>query len=110
MQFKNPFKSLFQKSKPKVSFKFLTDIPEHLADNTIYIIGERAQHWLVIFYCPCGCRETISLNLLKETRPRWRFITRWSQLTLYPSVWRTVGCKSHFNVKKNKIVWCNLDY
>jgi len=110
MQFKSLFESIFKKSSSKkMSFRFMKDIPEHLEDNRIYIIGEKKYYWSIIFYCPCGCGEIISLNLLKEARPRWRFSIRWGKISLTPSIWRTVGCKSHFNVKWSKVKWCFYD-
>jgi hypothetical protein len=107
------FKSLeafyFWTSRPKIQFrykyKFCKDEPEELEQKVIYIIGEHPYLWKICFRCPCGCNEVISLNLLKEANPRWRFTIRWRKISIYPSIWRKVGCKSHFYIKKGKVNW-----
>ena len=91
-----------------VSFVFRKDVPEVVDRGVIYIIGERPYFWAITFCCPCHCGEIITLNLLKDANPKWRFFIKWGKVTLYPSVWRRVGCKSHFRIIKNKVVWCYL--
>lgn len=82
------------------------DLPESIKEKTIYIIGEKNSPWLIAFTCPCGCKENIQLNLLKEADPNWRFkITYKNKINISPSVWRTTGCKSHFFVRNSKIDW-----
>lgn len=86
-------------------FKFCADEPENILDKLIYIVGERPHYWMLCFKCPCGCNEVIRLNILKEANPRWKFSIRWRQITIYPSIWRKVGCKSHFHIRKGKVQW-----
>lgn len=89
-------------------FKFCRDEPETITDKTVFIIGERPNFWKVCFKCPCGCNEVISLNLLKKASPCWRFSIRWSSITIYPSIWRRVGCKSHFYIRRGQVRWVYL--
>jgi hypothetical protein len=57
--------------------------------------------------CPCGCKETIFLNLDKSTSPSWRLNNQGKGPSLYPSVWRQKGCQAHFCIIKGKIKWIN---
>ncbi|WP_449415896.1 DUF6527 family protein [Ochrobactrum teleogrylli] len=57
--------------------------------------------------CPCGCSDTIELMILRQARPRWDIkVNKAGQPSLYPSVWRGSGCKSHFWVREGRILWC----
>ena len=43
------------------------------------------------------------LNLLKDTKPKWDFdFTSKAEINIYPSIWRNIGCKSHFFIKNVK--------
>lgn len=52
--------------------------------------------------CPCGCGEVVSMNLMPKAGKAWRI---WQErdrtLSLWPSVWLDVGCKSHFILRGN---------
>jgi hypothetical protein len=57
----------------------------------------------VKFICPCGCGEIISVNLMPETGKAWSIsYDRKLGLSLWPSVWLTSGCRSHFIIRNNK--------
>ncbi len=97
------FKLWFSKS---YNVKQLNDFPEPVEPKIIYVVGTAKQAWLIVFICPCGCNETIQLNLLREARPRWNFKLNWNNtITINPSVRRSKGCKSHFNIRNSKVVW-----
>jgi hypothetical protein len=84
------------------------DLPEHPIKNTLYVLGVKSKEWSVGLLCPCGCNNVIQLNLLKSARPCWELETFTNGLaTLTPSIWRKVGCKSHFFFIKGKIKWCD---
>lgn len=110
MEFISAFKLVFSKREVsiKFSFTFVKDIPQEMKRNVVYLVGERSYLWAAAFFCPCGCGELITLNLLKEARPRWKFHIRWGRISLFPSIWRKVGCGSHFHVRKGKIKWSYL--
>jgi hypothetical protein len=82
------------------------DFPDALKPNKVYMAGEANNYWGAAMLCPCGCGETIQLNLLKDVRPCWS-VKKNSKgaVTIVPSVWRQKGCKSHFFVRAGKIVW-----
>jgi len=66
------------------------------------IVRRGILRWIV-FQCPCGCGELITLNLDKRTGPHWRIWRRKNSLSINPSVWRTSGCQSHFVLKQNHV-------
>jgi hypothetical protein len=87
------------------NYKFISDEPDAIVEKIIYVVGERPHYWMLLFKCPCGCGEAIRLNTLRTASPSWKFHIRWRRISVYPSVWRKVGCKSHFHVRKGKVRW-----
>ena len=61
----------------------------------------------LVMRCPDGCGETLVVNLDPRAGKAWWLDQRKGRLTLYPSIWRDSGCKSHFIVWRDKIVWCD---
>ncbi|SHN32834.1 DUF6527 family protein [Mucilaginibacter sp. OK098] len=86
-------------------YQFEKDIPETVAPNKIFIIGEPCNQWLSVLKCPCGCGMTINLNLLNEASPCWTFFISRQKISLKPSIWKKTGCKSHFFIKNGKVKW-----
>ena len=81
------------------------DLPEAFRARTIYAIGESGTYWQAAFLCPCGCGSLIQLPLTPDARPRWLLSIADGNPTLKPSVWRTVGCKSHFFIRGGHVHW-----
>lgn len=83
------------------------DLPEILETHRLYVVEESGYQESAALLCPCGCGQTLYLNLLEEERPCWRVCTSKSKAaTLSPSVWRKTGCESHFWLRQGKIHWC----
>jgi hypothetical protein len=83
------------------------DLPAKLPTYAVYIIGVQGNEWLAEMICPCGCGDTLFLNLLRDELPNWKWrVGEDAAVTLSPSVWRVVGCKSHFFLREGKIQWC----
>jgi len=84
------------------------DEPDSVAPGIVYIVGEKGHEWTASFVCPCGCSQTVRLNLIgHKNRDTWQvFGNRRGTATIVPSVWRYVGCRSHFVMRKGKIHWC----
>lgn len=57
--------------------------------------------------CPDGCGEQLTVNLDSRGGPAWRLYQEGNQVSLFPSVWRDTGCKSHFIVWRSRIYWCD---
>ena len=86
----------------KFRVKYDNEIPSSLDSNTIYVI----ENWAICFICPCGCNEHIHLNTLISANPRWSYKLKKRKVSIYPSVRRITGCKSHFWITKDKLHWC----
>ena len=94
--------------KPKsYRYEHVDDFPDSLEGSKVYVAGEGENLWAAAMICPCGCGETIELNLLKDARPRWSAEKHSDgSVSLKPSVWRQKGCRSHFVVSHGRINWC----
>lgn len=57
----------------------------------------------IVLGCPCGCGDQLTINLDPRSGPAWRFFESNGEVTLYPSVWRESGCRSHFVIWRNSI-------
>lgn len=83
------------------------DLPDICDSYVLYIVGEGGHDWYAAFTCPCGCQETIQLNLQPDSRPLWRLHLHWNgTVTVHPSINRIRGCRSHFWVRKGRVQWC----
>lgn len=59
--------------------------------------------------CPDGCGEQLTINLDGRAGPAWRIYASEQGVSVFPSVWRDTGCRSHFIVWRSKIYWCDWD-
>ena len=84
---------------------FTEELPSIFDSDKAYIVGKEPYYWALAFECPCGCKEIITLNLLDEVDPRWEFSVRRKKITIYPSIRRVVGCRSHFHIIKGRVQW-----
>ena len=105
----DPFRKLHRKwyrfRYRKLSMNVVDDIPDQIAPGTLYLIGEDNDYWAVSMRCPCGCGDTITLNLIGP-HPVWKIKTKQrGKLSLYPSVHRLTGCRSHYWVRNNALIW-----
>ncbi len=90
---------------PKATL-IVTEEPEILHPDFIYLIGNAGYLWVAVMLCPCGCGAIIKLNLLSEVRPCWKYKQHLdSTISIYPSVDRMYGCRSHFWVQKGLVKW-----
>lgn len=82
-------------------------LPERLPRRNLILAREDGEDWCVGLHCPCGCGERLEMMTLGNVAPRWDVqLDGKGRVSLHPSVWRRVGCRSHFWVKAGKIVWC----
>lgn len=72
-----------------------------LLDTQLILIGKK---WLR-FKCPCGCGQQISINLMHSYSPKWTAVIKDEKLSLDHSIRLEVGCKSHFSIIDNKVIW-----
>lgn len=84
------------------------EFPQIADENTLYITSEENELCYVLLKCPCGCGVNIDLSLIKGLKPRWTVEPHINgTVSITPSIWRKVGCRSHFFYKRGKIVWCH---
>jgi hypothetical protein len=82
------------------------ELPNRLNTNNLYLVGEGDHLWFAAMICPCGCRQILYMGLMPDQRPRWTVsVHRNNSVSLHPSVWRKIGCKSHFWLKHGRIIW-----
>lgn len=93
--------------------KWIEDVERHgdavnlMKEPGDCVIVERGYPRNLVFMCPDGCGEIITINLDPASGPAWRFYKRKNGYTLYPSVALTSGCHSHFILWNDEIVWCD---
>lgn len=80
-------------------------MPGSIKYNTIYIIADGTEPDVIIFLCPCGCKNIVHLNLLRDTKPCWRYVLQDKSISIYPSIKSERNCGSHFWIRKSKINW-----
>lgn len=84
------------------------DPPESCEPGVLYLVEDGAgQPWLAALRCPCGCHANIQLPMTPPARPRWQISGGTQKPTLWPSVRRTTGCRSHFVLKQGRVIWCD---
>ena len=87
------------------------ELPDTLERNKLYVIGEHDFLWFAAILCPCGCDEILYMGLMPDQRPKWTITFHNNHtVSLHPSIWRRIGCRSHFWVKRGQIIWCHLGY
>jgi len=110
---KSPFKLFRRRAGSRRALyrlEAVEDLPEEPAPHILYVAGEGEYAWAAAMLCPCGCGDAIQLSLLEDARPHWT-VKREQNGTpsVMPSVWRRKGCRSHFFLRRGRIVWCQPD-
>lgn len=87
-------------------------VQRHEADHLLSFPGDaalvrRGVLRSMVIACPDGCGEQLTINLDSRSGPAWRYYGSCSDVTLFPSVWRNTGCRSHFIVWQSRIYWCD---
>jgi hypothetical protein len=87
-----------------IKYEKVHELPEIISPNYVYIEGDGKKYWIAAFLCPCGCKDVIYLNLMKNVRPSWRIKFHLLQkVSISPSIRRISGCKCHFIIRKGRI-------
>lgn len=99
--------NLNSKIKRKRSFNRIillnmTPNPDQVTNNNFVVVRHNNINYWAMFRCPCQCGSLISLSLQTD----WSVDLSRKFPTLYPSVWQTNGCFSHFWIRNGKILWC----
>lgn len=78
-----------------------------LTETGDYVLVRRGVARSLVMRCPDGCGETLTINLDPRSGKAWRLDEKGGHLTLYPSVWRDEGCRAHFIVWHDALLWCD---
>ncbi|MBJ3786408.1 hypothetical protein JEQ47_16905 [Devosia sp. MSA67] len=82
-------------------------LPPRMPARDLVLAVDDGEPWSIGIQCPCRCGDVIEMLVIPGARPRWDFtIDDDGRPTLSPSVWRNVGCKSHFWLRKGRVHWC----
>jgi hypothetical protein len=91
---------------PRLTVVGTDEMPAKPSARNLYVVGERGEDWYAAMVCPCECGALIELNLIPPGRPSWRLTTdQDGSPSLSPSVWRQIDCRSHFFVRRGRIIW-----
>lgn len=91
--------------------RFEADLADEFVPGMLSVVGEAGSYWCAAMACPCGCGARIHLSLVRTDTPHWSLaVDRAGRPTLYPSVWRTSGCRSHFFLRRGQIIWCGSTF
>lgn len=87
----------------KIRVEYVTTIPDTKEDGVLYL---SRYFGLAVMMCPCGCGEQCVMPLQPNDERGWVIGVDRDKVTLSPSILETT-CpnKSHFFIRKNKIVW-----
>lgn len=77
---------------------------EHAGD---FVLVHRYSPRSFVMKCPDGCGDILTINLDPRTDKAWRFYRKRNQVSLFPSIWRETGCRSHFIIWNHAILWCD---
>lgn len=104
---RDALRRLFRRdARPDFVTRAEPDLPERLESSVIYLLGEGGHNWQVGLLCPCGCGGVIQLNLVPPGPPLWRARQYHDgSLTISPSIWRSIGCYSHFWIRRGRVLW-----
>ena len=105
---------LSRQPKPPITFENLQTVDKPPHNSTVgkgsfyFVVSAKKQPKWVLFQCPCGCGAIVTLSLQKTHTPHWRLRKgRAHRPSLQPSIWRDIGCMSHFWVYDGRIYWCS---
>lgn len=95
-------------SYPRLSIVTTPPRNDEIAPGLVTVVASRSRPKWAMLLCPCGCQSVITLPLQATKRPHWTCKRgRAGRPTLQPSIWRDVGCLSHFFLKDGRIFWCD---
>ncbi|MES2822481.1 MAG: DUF6527 family protein [Pseudomonadota bacterium] len=102
----NSFAAWFFDKEKLYESEYVPDIPKKLELYKVYILGGKKTPFLSVLRCPCGCGESLHMNLLTSRDPCWDlFVEPNGSVTFKPSLWKKTGCCSHFHLTNGEVKW-----
>jgi hypothetical protein len=81
---------------------FVETIPDTIEPGIMYI---SEKYGGVTYICPCGCGEKVHFPIKPFWDAAWEMTKSGDLVTISPSILMRGGCKSHYFIRENKIVW-----
>ena len=99
--------SIFRKKEKSFRLMIVSELPKEPNEHILYLEGNLKEnnYWYALLKCPCGCGDIIMLNLMADAKPSWVVAYKNKSPSVFPSIWRTKNCKSHFWLTEGKVVW-----
>ncbi len=93
-------------TRPQLRTVFTEEVPDAPEEGRVYVVGHDGERWSVAMRCPCGCHAVLQMSLHRDGRPRWDLTCHEDgSVSLDPSIYRRVGCRSHFFLRRGRIEW-----
>lgn len=73
------------------------------------VLVRRGRLRSIVIACPDGCGDVLTINLDPRAGLTWRLHAGPRGTTVFPSIWRDTGCKSHFIVWRDAILWTEAE-
>jgi len=84
-----------------------SDVPDMAIRGALHLVEDGSgEPWLAVLRCPCGCGATIQLPMTASSEPVWYLAGPPERPSLWPSVRRSTGCRSHFILRSGLVQWC----
>lgn len=87
----------------EVEFRHEADALATAPGDVVLVMRGRPRS--LVFACPEGCGERLTINLDPQAGRAWTLFRNKRGLTLFPSVWREGGCRSHFILWHDTLLW-----
>jgi Family of unknown function (DUF6527) len=102
------FRDLRREFGPTLTAGSQTEARALLMDHADQVVVvRRGQARAVLFMCPNGCGDLVTVNVDPGAGRAWRLREGSDgSITLLPSIWRSSGCYAHFVVWRSRIWWC----
>ena len=87
----------------KIKIEYIESKPKIIEDGILYI----SKKFSTTFHnCPCGCGEVVVIPITISFADGWELFIENDHVSLHPSLLQRFACKSHYYIRKGKIVWC----
>ena len=82
------------------------DVDDFLDQRGDAVLVYRGRARSLVLSCPDGCGTVLTVNLDPRSGKAWRLYQDPDGISLYPSVWRDTGCRAHFILWRDRLLWC----
>ncbi len=73
------------------------------------VVVQRARPRLLVVLCPDGCGAEVVVNVDPRAGSAWELYRSTRGVSVYPSIWREDGCRSHFVIWNGRVFLFQAD-